>query len=232
MKNHSSIKPTVAVLVAGAALLTSCASNEPTMSRPAVQDSQVTVGAYGTDPQQLVLAEVYAGSFQRSGREGVTLTGLASGERISAVRSGEATMAFGCTGELLGLLDPARARELAEEYARDDDPDKELSPEWRDTTYAAFSESLPGSMMATDPSNAQGCDNVNKANPGASLPQHVVPFYSVPALTRRDRVDALNRVAGSLTTKEVAQMTKDVVNGGEPAAIAEEWLATSKFATG
>ena len=65
-----------------------------------------------------------------------------------------------------------------------------------------------------------------------ALPQHIVPFYLKPTLTRHERVNALNRVAGSLTTDEVAQLTEDTRRTREPHSVAEEWLTTSRFATG
>ena len=80
-----------------------------------------------------------------------------------------------------------------------------------------------------------GADDIadlTSGNPGAALPQHIVPFYLKPTLTRHERVNALNRVAGSLTTDEVAELTEDTRRTREPHTVAEEWLTTSRFATG
>ena len=100
---------------------------------------------------------MYAGALERRGRDASAIIEVPADERMLAVQSGTVTLSFGCTGELLGLIDPATARELAEEYIADDDPGKALSAEWRDRVYAAMSAALPGEIMATDPSNAQGC---------------------------------------------------------------------------
>ena len=232
--------------VAGALVLSGCASQDPGVPEPPVQTQPITVGADLADAQQAVLGEVYVGAMERRGRGAEAVIDVPSEERMQAVQSGGVTLSFGCTGELLGLIDPVTARELADEYIADDDPGKALSPEWRDRVYAAVSSALPGEIMATDPSNAQGCgreDGLSDAeaaaleasvadDPGAVLPQHIVPFYLKPAMTRSDRVNVLNRVAGSMSTEELDRLTEDVEDGADAAETARDWLDTSRFATG
>lgn len=217
----------VASSMAGLTLFGSaCAAFEPTMQEPSLQNSVVSVGADLANPEQKVLAEVYAQSFPRSGREG-TVIGIGNEQdRVSLVRNGAVLVAFGCTGELLGISDPAAAKSLAEEFAQDEDPNKKLSEEWKSKVYDAFSRSLPGEVMATDAGDAQGCEGVDASNPGASLPQWVVPFYLKPSLVREDRVKVLNEIAGSLTTKELKEMTEKVRDGKAPASeVARDWLS-------
>ncbi len=219
------------------------ASFEPEPVVPAVQEAPVVVAADGAFPEQVALAEVYAGGFARIGRPASTRLDVPMAMRVDAVRSGTATMSFGCTGELLTLMDPAGARRLAMEYQADDDPGKASSPEWRDRVYGAMSAALPAEIMATDPSNAQACgdDTAPVIGPGstdaevaAALPRHLVPFYAKPALDRRARVEVLNRIAGSISTDEVRELARSAgVPGGVDAAdLAREWLTTSRFATG
>ena len=232
--------------VVGALVLSGCASQDPGVPEPAAQTQPITVGADLADAQQAVLGEIYVGAMERRGRGAEAVIDVPSEERMQAVQSGGVTLSFGCTGELLGLIDPVTARELADEYIADDDPGKALSPEWRDRVYAAVSSALPGEIMATDPSNAQGCgreDGLSDAeaaaleasvadDPGAVLPQHIVPFYLKPAMTRSDRVNVLNRVAGSMSTEELDRLTEDVEDGADAAETARDWLDTSRFATG
>ncbi|UBI03084.1 type 2 periplasmic-binding domain-containing protein [Corynebacterium freneyi] len=227
-------------------VLAGCASQDPAVPVPAEQSEPVVVGADARIAQQAVMAEVYAGALERRGREAAPVVEVPADERMLAVQSGTVTLSFGCTGELLGLIDPATARELAEEYLADDDPGKALSAEWRDRVYGAMSAALPGEIMATDPSNAQGCgreDGLDEdeatalearahEDPGAVLPQHIVPFYLKPALTRADRVNVLNRVAGSLSTEELDDLTTRATAGENPSEVAAEWLDTSRFTTG
>lgn len=219
-------KVVVGGLVVGLGLgsgLTACASQDPQMPVPSEQQAVVTVGADLSDPEQAVLAEVYAQSFANSGRAG-KVVGFKDGvDRLTAVRNGAVLVSFGCTGELLGLSDPASARELAKEYAADTNPDKKYSPEWRDRVYDAFSRSLPGEVMATDAGMAQACADVPSSIPGADLPQWLVPFYIKPALDRSDRVKVLNEIAGSLSTEDLKEMTSLVASGEDAAAVAKHW---------
>ncbi len=238
--------PVTAGALAGTLALTACASQDPALPTPSTQREPVSVGADARIAQQAVMAEVYVGALERRGRGSSGVVEVPSDERMQAVQSGTVTLSFGCTGELLGLIDPATARELAKEYIADDDPGKAMSAEWRDRVYGAMSAALPGEIMATDPSNAQGCgreDGLTEGeraqleaaadeDPGAVLPQHIVPFYLKPAMTRADRVNVLNRVAGSLSTKELEGLTRRVREGREPNAVAAEWLDTSRFTTG
>lgn len=220
--------------VASVAVLgvTSCASQEPQLATPSSQTVPVVVGYVNGDSEQEVLANVYSRGFTRVQRSAGTIELPDAQGRIDAVRNHLTTIGFGCTGELLGLLDPQRARELSAEFERDQTPDKELSAEWRDRVYVAFSESLPGTVMATDPSNVQGCKDVDSSNPGATLPQHIVPFYGKPSLTRRDRVEVLNRIAGSLTDDDLKNMLAKFDAGEDAESIAQDWVETSRFATG
>lgn len=218
-----------AALAAAALALAGCAA-EPGPEPPAAQAGAATVAQDPAVVEQRVLGEVYAGAFGRVGRAART-TPVALPDRVAAVRAGAATVGFGCTGELLRLLDPDTAAELHAEYAAVADPAKDRDPGWRDRTYAAMSAALPGEVMATDPSNAIACTWLGGAEDGY-LPQHLVPFYRKPALDRRQRVEVLNRVAGSISTGEVAELVAEVDAGAEPAAVARRWLGASRFATG
>lgn len=227
-------------LVAGLAAsggLVSCADQEPQAALPASQTVPVTVGVDVDVSEQLVLGEIYAQGFSRVGRQGETVGLAHSNLRVQAVADGEVTMSFGCTGELLGILDPATAKQLAEEYKADKSPDKATSGEWKNRVYDAFSRALPGDVMATDPGATVGCgwlgnteeQRARNSNPGAVLPQFVVPFYRKPALVREERVEVLNRVAGSLNTKDLTTMVERVRKGVPPAEVAGEWVTNSEF---
>ncbi len=209
--------------------LVACAEQEPAAQEPAVQQEPVVVTAVTDSADQELLQEIYTQAFGRVGRAAEKGALVADDERITAVRNGQATVAFGCTGELLGLLDPQRAEQLSDEYVADDDPGKQYSAQWRDEVYVAMSESLPGELMATDPSNAQACTEVSGDNPGAELPQYLVPLYRIPALDRHERVEVLNRVAGSITTAEIAEMLERVEEGESAGEVAGDWIATSRF---
>ncbi|MDK8759266.1 hypothetical protein QP923_06605 [Corynebacterium sp. MSK151] len=217
---------TALALVTGAtgSSLVACSDLDPQMPVPPEQEAVVTVGADLRNPEQAALAYVYAQSFERIGRQAEVVGIRDADDRLRAVRSEAVLVSFGCTGELLGLSDPASAASLAEEYAEDSTPDKQFSGEWRDRVYDAFSRSLPGEVMATDAGMAQGCADVSADNAGADLPQWLVPFYVKPALDRDDRVRVLNEIAGSLSTEDLKLMTRAVAGGASPELVAQEWL--------
>ena len=156
---------------------------------------------------------------ERRGRGAEAVIDVPSEERMQAVQSGGVTLSFGCTGELLGLIDPVTARELADEYIADDDPGKALSPEWRDRVYAAVSSALPGEIMATDPSNALGCEGYD----GPELPQNIVPVYRKPMLDRRDRL-ILNSVGGTISTADIRELTQNALESNSVSAAVVPYL--------
>lgn len=203
---------------------------EPEPATPAAQEGAVIVAADGGVAEQAVLAEAYAGALGLAGRETEVRLDVPLAGRVDAVRSGAATLSFGCTGELLALQDPARARELADAYAADDDPGKATSAAWRDEVTRAMNASLPADVMATDPADAQACTWLGE---DPELPQYLVPFYAKPALTRATRVAALNRIAGTITTDDIRGMSAEAGRpGADPAGIAGHWLRTGSFAEG
>lgn len=225
------MKRAAASVIALATFLSACSDQEPLPDRPLEQQEDIIVGANGFIPEQRLLAEIYTGGFDRVGREATMDLEVAVADRVDAVRTGVVTVSFGCTGELLQRLNPSEAEAIHEEYAADDNPNKASDPEWRDRVYDAMSASFPGDVMATDPSNAQACDWLSDADEDY-LPQHLVPFYKKPALDRHQRVEVLNRIAGSISTGEIDEMNEDVADGEAPDEIAREWLNTSRFATG
>ena len=231
---------TTMVMVAGlgaATVLAGCSSQDPAPAIPAVQEAPVTIGVDFNIPEQEVLAEMYSQTFPTKERESSVVGLVDSDLRVQAVVDGEVTMSLGCTGELLGILNPTIAKELAAEYEADPSPDKATSGEWKDRVYQAFSTSLPGDLMATDASSITGCnwlgdtekERAQSMNPGAVLPQYIVPFYRTPALVREERVDVLNRVSGTVSAREYASMVKKVRKGEDPADNASEWLTNRGF---
>ncbi|MEJ5927442.1 hypothetical protein WG915_02290 [Corynebacterium sp. H128] len=171
--------------------------------REAETDS-ITVSINGDRYQQKALGEVVTGAFVRSGKEAYLESETASDRkpRLERLQSGDADLVLGCTGELLFYLDPALAQELSAQYQRD--KEKGLDPNdgtWRDKVYQAMVGSLPNTMMATDPSNATGCNGYD----GPELPQNVVPVFRETALQRRDRL-TLNQISGGITTKDLDEL--------------------------
>ena len=60
---------------------------------------------------------------------------------------------------------------------------------------------------------------------GAPIAQDLVPVFRSPLL-EKPQLKALSRVAGELTTTDLAQMMREVRDGADPGAVAGRWLAT------
>lgn len=206
--------------------ITACAAEPGPLLRES-QANGITVSVNGDRYQQLVIGEVITGAFVRSHRQAFleTESNAKIKPRISRVEEGRADLVVGCTGELLYYLDPTLAHELSHKYVAD--KEKGLDPndgEWRDKVYQAMVGSLPNQLMATDPSNAQGCTNYD----GPELPQNVVPVFRETALSRDDRV-ILNKVTGGLTTSDLEKLFAGPQDDRSTRDRADQLLASLSF---
>lgn len=187
----------------------------------------IMVSINGERYQQLAVGEVVTGAFVRSGRQAFLDIehNAAQKPRIDRVTNGQADLVVGCTGELLFYMDPERAKELSEKYL--EDKKKGLDPNdgtWRDTVYQEMVGALPSNLMATDPSNAQGCPNYD----GPELPQNVVPVFREVALNRQDRV-ILNKITGGITTDDLKTLVEGDQSRDATRVRADELLTKLTF---
>lgn len=60
---------------------------------------------------------------------------------------------------------------------------------------------------------------------GAPIAQQLVPVYASGKM-EKPQLKALSRVAGELTTADLAQLVREVRDGSDPRAVAAEWLST------
>lgn len=129
--------------------------------------------------------------------------------RVRQLRTGEVTVTFGCTGELLQRLDRNRGLELRREYAdreavkggeQDESAPKSGTPksgtpksdrEWEALVYDELRNVLPQDIGITAPGEAMPCQ-------GTVLPQNAVVLYAKEGLSR-DIVGKLNSVATGTT---------------------------------
>ena len=128
----------------------------------------------------------------RSTPTDVTTTLVPVSKRINWLREQRLTMTYGCVGELLDELDPKKAAELRDMYAKEESPDR---AQWRDITHSTMLSALPTDLTASDPGMAVACED-------KTLPQNIVAVWQKPALQRDDR-RALNNVAGGLATEDL-----------------------------
>ncbi|APT84498.1 hypothetical protein CAQU_04840 [Corynebacterium aquilae DSM 44791] len=190
-------------------LVAGCAPEPQREVNPA-QANAVRVVIDDASPKQWIVGELYMRALNNYGRDAVPYLpseDAPSTARLEALVSGKADVVVGCTGQLLEELNPVEASRLSEEYSQAIAEGK-IDPNdgtWRDKTYEALVNSLPGSLAATDPSNAVACDPESSPK----LPQNVVPIYRKPVLNRKGRL-IMNRVTGTISTKDVDQLAQEV----------------------
>lgn len=213
-------------LVVCASVVSGCAP-EPHAARREAEVDAITISVNFDKYRQKALGEVVMGAFTRSGREAYveSESNPADRPRISRLQNGRADLVLGCTGELLNYLDPQLARELSKNYVAA--KEKGLDPNdgtWRDSVYEAMVGSLPSDLMATDPSNAQGCPGAE----GPELPQNIVPVFREAALTRNDRI-VLNKVTGGMSTDDLVKLVDGSQDRAETKKRADQLLTQLEF---
>ncbi|HIW96658.1 MAG TPA: hypothetical protein H9867_09325 [Candidatus Corynebacterium gallistercoris] len=117
---------------------------------------------------------------------------VSAADRLAALRSGEATVAVGCVGEMLRELDGHKAQHLQELYAAEGDPDRE---KWWDIVHSSMLGSLPAGLSATYPGVASPC-------PADGLPQNSVLLF-VGEDVNRDDLTALNNMIVSTSDEDL-----------------------------
>lgn len=117
---------------------------------------------------------------------------VAASQRIAQLREGKISMTFGCVGELLDELDPAKGQQLREMYAEEENPDR---AKWRDITHSTMLSALPADLVGGNPGMAMICGD-------DSLPQNIVALWRKPQPDRYE-LRASNNVAGGVSTEKL-----------------------------
>lgn len=191
-----------AVALVTVAALAGCSSDSSLTADPA--PGPITVGA-GASAESQVVAEIYAGVLRGTGSPVQTRLGLADGEDLTLLDSGEVTLVPEYTGALLVRLQPGAAVT---------DPDE---------VFEELNRSLPQGLSVSDYGLAE--DPEVDGEEGDRLAANVVPLMRTGALTNA-QVKALNVVAGELTSTDLAEMGEEVRAGERsPVEVAGDWLA-------
>ncbi|ADK28591.1 hypothetical protein LJU02_04080 [Corynebacterium pseudotuberculosis] len=210
-------------LLVGVIALSGCARFEP-KADPILDQNKVIVIA--VDPgswEQVVLGEAYSQALQHAGREAVIRVSATTSQTdpLRLISQGEADLYISCTGKILTLANPHRARELSDDYAKN--KAASTTDQWRESVYSEMMASLGNNVNATDPSNTIGCENETP-----ELPQNLVPVYREPVFTRDNR-NILNLVSGSLSTKKLQKLVEEAEQGMSASAPVEKFLKDSKL---
>ena len=203
-------------------VLAACA---PEPAGPPVESEfrPVQISVNSSSIEQRILGEMYHRTLPAHDRDAYLTLETASNDnqRIERLNERKADLVVGCTGELLHQLNPVAAEELSREYtaALENGEVDRNSGEWREKVYSALVGSLPGNMMATDPSNALGCEGYD----GPELPQNIVPVYRKPMLDRRDRL-ILNSVGGTISTADIRELVRNALESNSVSAAVVPYL--------
>ena len=195
--------------------LTACADSEP---------EQYLVGVPEQSLGNAPMPERYADAFGRYLVRGLNGDGrkaerepVPADNRMRQLRTGDITVSFGCTGELLELLDRNRAMDLRRDFKKQNQETTTSAKnaeaagateatgeattgsaaaarseeEWKTLVYDELLSTLPQEIGATVPGEATPCLD-------STLPQHAVVIYA-KRVVGRDELGRLNSVATGTT---------------------------------
>ena len=201
--------------------LTACAEHEPRRDQQVDRERAVTISVNVNSLEQLVLGEVYQRILAHEGRQTVLVMedDITVSGRMDRLAEGRADFIIGCTGDLLGVVNPTTAEELVDSLESADTPAEEAGA--ADEVYRAFVGSLPTSTTTTDPSPAQGCT----AGQEAELPQNIVPVFRA-AMLDGSEVAAVQGVTKLMTTADVSDMM-EYARGTDDVTKAVDWWITA-----
>lgn len=204
------------VLAVVAALTLSSCSHE--------EKEAVIIAADPSDPEQLVLAEIYRQVAELDGRRvGIVGKQLRSEtDKLELLQTREANLAVFCAGSLIDAENPEEKDRLRKELTGSDnsnDAELELA------TYDAAVGTLPGSLMTLDPSPAHGCAPADDAEADSedALPQNIMPVFQIGLFDRSVR-QAMGKVTRALNTDDLGELVEQTAEDGDPTRAVNEWM--------
>lgn len=198
--------------VSAAALggLTACAPAE----------EPVKIAADPSDPEQMVLAEIYRQVAELAGREvGIVGKQFADdGDKLDVLQTRDANFAVMCVGSLVVAANPGETAALEakkREVNEGDSNDADLAL----ATYDAAVGTLPASLTTVDPSPAHGCSHTEHAD----LPQNIIPVYEDGLFDRGVR-NAMSKATRALSTTDLEKLVEQTEEDGDPGAAVNAWM--------
>lgn len=202
----------------GAVLMSATALGGLTACAPAQEPVKIAVDP--SDPEQMVLAEIYRQVAELAGRDvGIVGKRFADdGEKLEVLQTRDANFAVMCVGSLVVAANPGEAKALeAKKKAADEADANEVDLAL--ATYDAAVGTLPGSLTTVDPSPAQGCPRTEHAD----LPQNIIPVYEKKLFDRGIR-NALSKATRALATADLEKLVEQTEEDGDPGAAVNEWM--------
>ncbi|WIM68579.1 hypothetical protein QP027_04080 [Corynebacterium breve] len=223
-KKHRALA-VVAAITTASVVLVGCSVEpleSPSTDHRRLQDEPISISINSGSMEQMVLGEIYHQVLRAHGRSSSLAVATKPDEQnqINRLRELDANFVIGCTGNLLGNLNPTTAKEMRDEVGivnMNTYEQIELSHE----VYTEFVGSLPGDFMTIDPSPAVGCQGA----PSDILSQNIVPvFYK--GLFDRGEINALNTITRILTTDELQRLVDRARRVGSASDVVAAWLGS------
>lgn len=207
--------------------LTACSAAEPHRDVAADRSVTVFIVVDPNYPGQQIMGEVYARALEKAGRNASIIASTEiNGEEqmpLDLLRSRQADLVVGCTGDFLNQANPAKARELSERAKGGADELNPNDPSFNIEVFEAFRSSLPSGTESIDPSGAEGC----RISPTAkTLPQQMLPVFR-SSLFNRDELMALDIFNKRMTTKDLEELSEEVEHTGSVEKAVSGWIGTN-----
>lgn len=183
-------------------------------------EEPVKIAVDPSDPEQMVLAEIYRQVVELAGREvGIVGKQFADdGEKLDVLQTREANFAVMCVGSLVVAANPGETETLEAKKKEADEADSN-NVDLALATYDAAVGTLPGSFTTIDPSPAQGCPHAEHAD----LPQNIIPVFREGLFDRGVR-NAMSKATRALATNDLEELVEKTQEDGDPGAAVNEWM--------
>lgn len=204
------------------AVLSGCASAEPSRGPAKTAGRIMVITLEPDDPLQSLLGEIYAGALSSEGRRVVVNYAAEAGVPLYE-RQGD--LFITCAAHQLQTLAPEVAARLRTDIAADEELADESAQ--REAVYSAYMGTLGETLDGADPAAGAHCP----APATETLPNHIVAVYRVDMFNRKERL-LLNQVTGALKDDELEEWVKDIESGVFPDTAAAEFLEQYGFDDG
>lgn len=209
--------------VAAASLLTLTACSEP---KP-----EVRIAADPSNPEQMVLAEIYRQVVELDGRQvGIIPVDLPDDNaKLGILQVGDANLAVLCVGSLVVQGNPGESQQLIDAAKQHSATPNGAAPAEGESdegsidlplaTYDAAVGTLPANLKTIDPSPAEGCMDQEHGD----LPNNIIPVFQAGIFDRGVK-RAMGQATRALSTDDLEELVEKSKADSDPAPAVNEWL--------
>ncbi|WP_151641053.1 hypothetical protein [Corynebacterium sp. 11A] len=217
---------TVCALGVVGAVSSGCVA-EPYRQVNEVEVSPVQVMVDSSDQEQVIMGELYSRALASRGRQTFVdfEYDIGTAERIQAVETNHADIVVVCLGTALEALNPARAKELSQDYTAKIDAG-EITPtdiDFSETVLDSLLGSLPRTVHNSNFSPTHGCAE----SEDLKLPQNFIVLYQRPLLNRKEW-DKLNVVNGAISEASLKEIAEELNSGEDQDEVYSTFLSSNR----